>query len=453
MKIHLHIELHGQRSITSLLVEDSTLVSTCVYEIARQFGYPVADAAGVPLTYRLFSGEGRKLLPAYQRLGDLGIEDGSHVLFDCANDQHPAVAVNSPGRRRWKRRTMLQVVGGCAFSGLISGWFVGKGTLPLGSFSTHPRVAGRPQMLHLVSLFRFTVHQQRVRSVVWSPDGGLLASGGDDALVIVWRPDGLTQSQIVHQAPVSALAWSPDGSRLMSGSGNQVRFFTALSGNQLTLGFHGGQVHSVAWSTHGNEWAVSGGDDRRAIVWQTRQYQKQAIFTKHTEPILSTAFAADGQTIASSSEGGAVRVWEAVTAQERHPFYPNNTVSAPAVAFAPMGMSLVAGLSNGSVHLWSNGLQCQKIGTSDQGAICTDESTDLQPLKSTIRALAWSPDGKYLAGGSNDGTLAIWEPAQGQTPLVSMPIGSALQSITWSPDGSKLATAVDQVVVIWNVET
>jgi WD40 repeat protein len=58
---------------------------------------------------------------------------------------------------------------------------------------------------------------------------------------------------------------------------------------------------------------VSGSADMRAIIWETRAYQAQTVFTGHTTPIEWVCWAADGQTVASSSQGGSVRVTSVAT--------------------------------------------------------------------------------------------------------------------------------------------
>src|SRR6266705_4571567 len=111
---------------------------------------------------------------------------------------------------------------------------------------------------------------------------------------------------------------------------------------------------------------VSVGLDMRAIVWDTVNYRAQTIFTRHTAPIDAVTWAADGQTIASSSQGGLIRVWSAANAREVHGFYQDGTTAMRVVAFAPSGMQLAAGGDDGIVRLW-NGLNCQRQANANGG--------------------------------------------------------------------------------------
>jgi WD40 repeat protein len=68
-----------------------------------------------------------------------------------------------------------------------------------------------------------------------------------------------------------------------------------------------------------------------------------------------------------------------------------------------------------------------------------------------VRSIAFSPDGKYLAGGFPGGTAVIWDVETGQvTGTLTEQIGSVL-SVAFSPDGTLLATTGSQVTALWNL--
>jgi WD40 repeat protein len=302
----------------------------------------------------------------------------------------------------------------------------------------------------------FTGHQQIVRSVAWSPDGMTLASGADDAQLLLWGTDGAVRQRVAHPASIHALAWSPDSQKLVTGSNNQVLFLNVQTGAPLfrSTHRHRAAVSSLAWTAHNQDLqVVSGGVDNRAIVWNTTKYGSQTIFMRHTAPIESVSWAMDGQTVASSSQGGVVRVWNAMSGQEVHPFYLDaNNVAMRVLAFSPVNTTLAVGGDDGVVRFW-NAPTCQQQTLVNGAQQCVDVPQRIQVSRSAIRSLAWSPDGKFLAIGSSDGVLSIWQATQYQKPLLTMTIqqNTPVHSITWAPKSDQIAVSAGNQVTLWSL--
>jgi len=73
-----------------------------------------------------------------------------------------------------------------------------------------------------------------------------------------------------------------------------------------------------------------------------------------------------------------------------------------------------------------------------------------QAVQPVLLSLAWSPDGKKIAGAGTEGSLRIWDTA-GRTLIKFAGITGTVWSVTWSPDSSKIATGGDdRIVRVWN---
>jgi WD40 repeat protein len=78
---------------------------------------------------------------------------------------------------------------------------------------------------------------------------------------------------------------------------------------------------------------------------------------------------------------------------------------------------------------------------------------ELQGHSSFVLSIAFSPDGKYLASGSQDNTVKLWS-LESQLEVTTLQgHGHFVRSVTFSPDGKYLASGgQDKTVKLWSLE-
>jgi WD40 repeat protein len=105
----------------------------------------------------------------------------------------------------------------------------------------------------------FDQHARKIEKMVFSPDNSMLASGGSDYTVRLWRVATGEQIAVLHQGYViTALAFSPDSSLVVaSGSTDVVRLWSTNGTLIRSLNYPFASVRDAAFSSNGNFVAVA----------------------------------------------------------------------------------------------------------------------------------------------------------------------------------------------------
>ncbi|KAF7970237.1 hypothetical protein HWV62_24726 [Athelia sp. TMB] len=205
---------------------------------------------------------------------------------------------------------------------------------------------------------------------------------------------------------------------------------------------HPSEVYAVAFSPDGLRIA-SGSEDGFVRVWDAETGALIAApFKGHTDYVTSVAFSPDGQWIASGSYDKSVRLWNAETGALIAGTFAGHTHWVNSVAFSPDGQRIASGSSDRSI----------RICGSQTGALIAGP---FRGHTGEVNAVAFSPDGRCIASGSEDESVRVCDAETGA--LVAGPFEGhtrGICSVTFSPDGKRIASgSEDNSVRVRNVET
>ncbi len=332
-----------------------------------------------------------------------------------------------------------------------------------------------------------------VYAVRMAPSGNYVVSATDDNVLCYWDAHNGAQLNLMrgHKGRISSIRWFPDPARRLvltaSADGNALLWDPFRGKPVIQPMSHDGRAITRAEFSSDGRSVVTAGADSLARLWTipdefpvddpSLRAREQRRFAGHASGLTAAVFDATDERIATAGIDNKAKVWDAATGELLATFEHADVVST--ISFAPDGQRLLTASTDRTARLWDLSTGVAKrpyeadavvhaVAVSRDGSVAaartdsrisiwgpgSDKPEILRNHAARVLAIAYSPDGRWLASGGEEAAAQVFD-ARSRAPV--RVLDGHQRPIRWlvfSGDSTQLATAGDEGVVrVWSVAT
>ncbi len=265
--------------------------------------------------------------------------------------------------------------------------------------------------------------------VAWSADGAHLASAGQDGKVRLWD---LAQNAERVALPggaawVERLAWCPVVNLLASAAGKTVRLWDAQGKMVREYPDHPSTVADIAWQPRAE--VLASAAYGMLTLWRTDSSEPFRRF-EWKGSMLVLAWSPNGQYVATGDQDSTVHFWIVLKGEDlMMSGYPTKVKE---LSWDSSSRYLATG--GGPIPcVWD----CSGKGPAGTAPLQLEAHSD------RVTALAFQHNAPLLASGGADGLVALWAVGNKNEPMAQEYQPSAVTQLAWSPDDRHLAVGTE----------
>lgn len=289
-----------------------------------------------------------------------------------------------------------------------------------------------------------------------SPDGSLLRLTNDRRDILLWNIAlGKVQTPLAPPGGSNGLAFSPDGSRVVNTTPQAVTDILETKTGALTqaLAVGGGDMGACGVSSDGAR-IVTTTQAGTLTLWDGKTAKAVASTPGQSLTIQGLAFAPGGGCLFIGGSDGAIQVWDMgtgrLTATLAHSGFTLVALSRSADSHT---MAAALGRRPFTSTMEAQGISFFEITLLDTRTLLTQKTLEEFGHRSSVAALALSPDGGQIAESFAHGDITLRNTATGEVSRTFSPVHGWADSLAWSVDGKSFAAGEEDGFEVWDLAT
>ena len=261
-------------------------------------------------------------------------------------------------------------------------------------------------------------HAPCVMGVDYSLDANLIVTSSSEGEVVLWETKtcGIVSTLYSNEDKqcVRSVVFSPNGELVAATLDNNILLLETKSRRLLKVfKGHRDSIISVSFSPDGR-FMVSASGDNTAIIWDLKKEDPLHILKNHSDVVNYASFSHDGKRIASASMNQTIGIWDVssgnlITIVDQINGWVNSAVFNPDNANQVLFASPQAGV-------W---------GVD----VTNDMSSEVGKIGATFAT--YSSDGRFVAAVNVNDSIKIYD-TRGSIPLLEMPVNRVI-SVAFGP--------------------
>lgn len=278
---------------------------------------------------------------------------------------------------------------------------------------------------------KLTGHTKSLETVAYSPDGKWIASAGWDKDVHIYRADTPNIGKLELTLPgaytaVSCLAFSNDGSLIAAGSKDfGVRVYKTADGSLIySDGSHTGSITQVMLDPSA-KFLMCSSEDGTITMHNLYDTKAKVNAIKYGHPVNAFSMASNGKSLYVASDKGDIDNISFRGAVIKS--FSGHTAQVNCLQMSPNRKYMATGSDDKTIIIWD--------------LVSGKELKKLEGNTWKVTSINYSSDGAYLVSTCNDGNTIVWDTESGKQVAVLNGMGKNARCAVFSPDMTKIAVA------------